>query len=279
MSNELQKKIIDDLQKTGFPLEVLIATELENNKWIVYNSSLYRDDETPKSRELDIHAVNVDFSFANRIHRKMREGNENKLISHLIIQCKKTDKPWVFFNNGSISWPQIPMVNFKCQKEEFHGMLFDDLKKFGFKKHRYQNAKLHKSYHESFNDSKNSSRIYESLITVNKALRYFKKTYGIGGYSLHLFVPIVVIEGTLWSASVKKNNNLSLKSVDRIFVVFNQLSLPDKKNTSYEEEQIVEVITRKSFSKYLTEITKDNKELYMTWTNFINRSLRLKQSK
>ena len=82
MLNELREKIIDDLQKTGFPLEVLIATELKNNKWIVYNSPLYRDDETSKPRELDIHAVNVDFSFANRVHRKMMEGNENKLISH-----------------------------------------------------------------------------------------------------------------------------------------------------------------------------------------------------
>lgn len=270
MSKNLKKEITKDLEKTGFPLEVFVASELENRDWMVYNSFLYRDEETKQPRELDIHAVNVDYSHSHRAPRKVKEGNENKLISHLVIQCKKTDKPWVFFDNGKTRWPQIPADCFKSKKEEFHELLFKELESFDLKKHRLKRAVLHKSYHETFSDPKKSSKIYESFVTLVKALKFIKSRYGVGGYTIHNFVPIVVFDGTLWSATLKKNvansPTVLLKGVEKLFVVFNQLSQPD----NYEEEQIIEVVTRKSFKKGLNEIEKDNKELYKCWTNFIN---------
>ena len=48
MSEKFKEKIIEDLGKTGFPLEVFVASELGDNDWIVYSSSLYRDEETEK---------------------------------------------------------------------------------------------------------------------------------------------------------------------------------------------------------------------------------------
>lgn len=274
MFEKLEQKIIENLEKTGFPLEVFVASELEDSSWMIYNSPLYRDEETEQSRELDVHAVKVDFSYTHRIPQKSKSGDENKFVQHLVIQCKKTDKPWVFFDNGKTSWPRIPTECFKSKNdEEFHEMSFEELEVFGLKNHRFKKYSLHKSYYEAFSDHKHSSKIYESFITLVKALKFLKKGYGGGNYTIHYFAPIVVLDGTLWSATLKKNAvanpAMALKEVDKLFVVFSQLSRPDKENMSYEEEQIIEVTTRKAFKKNLREIEKDNKELYKCWTNFI----------
>lgn len=274
MSKKLKQQIIKDLEKTGFPHEVFIASELEDSDWMVYNSPLYRDEQTEQPRELDIHAVKVDFDYARHTPGRVKEGDENKLISHLVIQCKKTDKPWIFFDNGETSWPQIPSDCFKSEREEFHEMPFEELESFGLKNYRFKKTVLHKSYHEAFSEPKHPSKIFESLITVIKALKFLKRIYGVGGYAIHNFIPIVALDGTLWSATLKKKTSavstVVIKKADRLFVVFNQLSQPNKRNISFEEEQIIEIITRCTFRKYLKEIEKDNKKLYKCWTNFIN---------
>ncbi len=239
--------------------------------------------------------MKVDESYAYKIPVKPTLTNRNKLISHLVIQCRKTNKPWVFFDNGQTSWPQIPPQNFKSEKKDFHGMLLrdinkiitrkgvgakiriDNLESFGLKKHRYLQVHFHKSYHEAFSAPNAESKIYESFITVTKALEYFKNHYGTGRYVLHLFIPIIVLDGTLWSASIKNkkgdaphNYELSLKNVDGLFVVFEQLTPFGRRKLFFEEEQIIEIITHKAFRKKLDILEKDNKELYKCWTKFIN---------
>lgn len=265
---------------------------------MVYPSCLYKDPETSISRELDIHAVNVDKSYAYKIPVKPTPRNANKFISHLVIQCRKTNKPWVFFDNGRTNWPQIPPQNFKSGKKDFHWMLLrdinksiprkgiaakirgDNLENLGLKKHRYLQAYFHKSYHEAFSAPNTESKIYESFITVTKALEYFKNHYGISRYTIHLFIPIIVLDGTLWSASIKNkkgnildNGELSLKNVDGLFVVFCRLTPFGEKKLFFEEEQIIEIITCKALRKKLDVLERDNKELYKCWTNFINSSL------
>lgn len=270
-SNNLSRQIIDDLEKVGFPAEVAISLELEKNKWMVYNGALFEDISEGKSREIDIHAVDVDFSFADKIKRKQKRGNENKLISHLIIEVKKSDKPWIFFDNGRPSWPQIPPQNLKSSKNDFPE-LFEHLIDLGLKGHRYIRAKLHRSYHASFTKPSDPSMIYEGLIKTSKALQYFKEHYGTGGYSLHLLTPVIVLDGTLWSASLNKNGKVKLKNVDHLFVLFGQLTKDETDKISYEEDQICDVVTRKSFMNYLNIVRKDNKEVYRAWTNWIELS-------
>lgn len=241
---------------------------------MVDNSPLYLDQETDKPRELDVHAVNVDFSLSQRSPKKVNASNENKLISHLVIQCKKSEKPWVFFDNGDTRWLQIPPSHFKCNDDDFIGFEFSDLVSYGLNKNRLINALLHKSFYESFSDPKYSSKIFESLVTSIKAMNYFKNIYGTGEFVIHIFIPLIVVDGTLWSAKLVNNKNntpqVTLKKVKSLFVVFNQLEKIGESNLPLEEEYVIEIVTRDSFQKYLSTIERDNSELYRCWTNFIN---------
>ncbi|MBI4059237.1 hypothetical protein HY404_03290 [Candidatus Microgenomates bacterium] len=80
-NNVLEKKIIENLEKVGFPVEVAISSDLENDRWIIYNGALFEDSDISKTREIDIHAVKIDTSLASKIKRKTRPGDENGLIS------------------------------------------------------------------------------------------------------------------------------------------------------------------------------------------------------
>lgn len=268
MSGDIAKKIIVDLDKFGFPAEVAISSDLESADWIVYNGPLFEDCNESKAREIDIHAVNVDFSLADRIKKKIKPGDENKLISHLTIEVKKSTKPWIFFDNGRPDWQAIPEQNFKSAIKDIPS-LFDDLIDLGLKKHRYIKVKFHKSYHVAFTNPSDPSAIYEALVKTTKALNYFKGHYGIGGYALHLFTPVVVLDGTLWSASLDNDGKVALKKVDQLFVLFGQLTNDRNSKKKYEEVQICDIVTRDSFSKYLKIIGDNNKEIYSAWTNFV----------
>lgn len=147
-------------------------------------------------------------------------------------------------------------------------LLFDGFKKFGLTSHRYTKQEFHKSYHISFSNPFATSSIYEALIKTSKALDHFKSHYGAGEFSIHLFTPIIVLDGNLWSATLDKLGKVKLKEVDSLSVVFPKLTKDKKSGMCFEEEQICDVVTRKSFDRYLGIIRKDNTEIYRAWTNF-----------
>ncbi|MGA2237904.1 MAG: hypothetical protein ABSG74_01700 [Candidatus Bathyarchaeia archaeon] len=85
--------IADQIEKTGYPLEMHASEVLEKKDWNVLHSTFYRDSETGIMREIDIRADKaVDRSAAGDTIRPYR------LNLRLVIQCKKSDSvAWVFF--------------------------------------------------------------------------------------------------------------------------------------------------------------------------------------
>ena len=83
------ERIIRDIKKSGFPLEIKTSSILEADGWAVHNQEGYLDADENKWRTIDIMAhksIEIpDSSAYSRLH-----------IS-LIIECKKSNKPWVFY--------------------------------------------------------------------------------------------------------------------------------------------------------------------------------------
>jgi len=48
--------IAQQIEKTGYPLEIHASEELEKKGWNVFHSTFYRDFETGIPREIDIRA-------------------------------------------------------------------------------------------------------------------------------------------------------------------------------------------------------------------------------
>lgn len=267
--DEGKKEIIEDLNKSGFPTEVKVQQVLEKDGWMI-KSSLFEDSDASVHREIDIHALKIDFRYMKKAPKKTKAGDENKFISHLLIEIKKSDKPWIFFNNGFTNWPWVAPENYKSENTDFHYLMIDDLKELGLKTHRYENSTFHKSYHVAFSKPSQPSPIYESLVKTSKSIRYFKKQYGTGKYVIHNFIPLVIFEGKLWSAYLNKDQDIDMKQVNHLFVTHNELIYDEKHKRKYDEEEFCEIVTKEGLSDYLKLVKRDNAELYKAWTSFIN---------
>lgn len=261
---KLKEKIVEDLLTAGFPLEVSVSNILNKSNWKVDSSVLYVDPDDQVTRELDVYALKI-----YGIGAKVKSKEDILIFSHLIIQCKKSSKPWVFFDNAGNDYFWLGFYSLKCGKSDFISKLHNSGRALGFSGHRYKNIKKHKSFHVYDNEKHGNQAIYEALITSCKPLEYYKKMYGESAETAHFFTPIVVLNGTLWSASMSKKSKIILKQVNKLIVRFDYIFGADKKPEKYTY-QYIEVITQKEFTKSLKEIEKDNKTLLKSWIKFLN---------
>lgn len=77
---DMEKRIIDDIKRSGIPTEIRVSSILRRNGWDVANQLPYDDSGT--IRPIDIIAFKA-------ISPNMGLG--------LVIECKKSEKPWVFY--------------------------------------------------------------------------------------------------------------------------------------------------------------------------------------
>jgi hypothetical protein len=81
-------KIVNEMKKAGFPLEVVARTRFEERGWEVRSQVFFHDKEENKSRYVDLAAIRaIDKPF----HKFTR------LNYTVMAECKKSDKPWVFY--------------------------------------------------------------------------------------------------------------------------------------------------------------------------------------
>ncbi len=81
-------QIEKDMKLSGFPLEIEATAVLKKSGWNVQNQAYYQDKDEGKSRSVDIIATKAWFEDF---------GAYDRLNIALVIECKKSVKPWVFF--------------------------------------------------------------------------------------------------------------------------------------------------------------------------------------
>lgn len=82
------KKMKSDIERSGFPLEILISSILIKNGWNVVNQQYYFDDAEKKSRTIDIVSHKAEFRTI---------GDYDRVKFSLVLDCKKSTTPWVFY--------------------------------------------------------------------------------------------------------------------------------------------------------------------------------------
>lgn len=86
--DDLKTKVSKWLNKQGYPLEMRVASTLQQSGFRVVQSEYFSDPETGDSRELDIVAY------------KQKEVENILFRISLLIECKRsTDKPWLLFTS------------------------------------------------------------------------------------------------------------------------------------------------------------------------------------
>lgn len=86
MSTDEERKILEDIKKTGYPLEVDVANWLIEKGWSVFPQYPYFDKQAKKIRAIDMVASHYGWAI-------MSGG-----LPRLIVECKKSEKPWIFYS-------------------------------------------------------------------------------------------------------------------------------------------------------------------------------------
>jgi len=98
----LEDHLIEQVKKSGFPLEIEISNILDGKDYIVFNSQYYFDEELQQGRDIDLYAVPLDSDpLIEKISKKILPL---VLRLELAIECKKSESyAWVFYTR-----PRIP---------------------------------------------------------------------------------------------------------------------------------------------------------------------------
>jgi hypothetical protein len=91
----LEKRVKEEILKTGLPTEIRATRMLEKNGWNVFNEFPFLDEEGKKIRTIDIRASKF---FLKSRNKKSTDHSDIDLFCELYIECKKSVKQfWVFY--------------------------------------------------------------------------------------------------------------------------------------------------------------------------------------
>jgi hypothetical protein len=100
----LEDHLIEQVKKSGYPLEIEISNILDSKHYVVFNSQYYFDAEEGKGRDIDVYALPLD---PDPVNDKILPFS---LRLELTIECKKSEPyAWVFYTRPRMSMNSIYM--------------------------------------------------------------------------------------------------------------------------------------------------------------------------
>ena len=264
MHQNIEKQIANEIEKTGFPLELRISSLLKNQGFEVNHSVYYIDKDEGKGREIDI--------VASRHRHRLKKDARWFVIHNLTIECKKSEKPWVIFSSlaGGDDDQNLFMVDspygmeLEAWNDESDWDVFDDIEKI----HPMLKCKRQgRNYFVPFANFENSETIFKALTTSVKAAIAIKETKL--SYSnedrLCFSYPIVVLQGKLFEAYLE-NDDIKIQEIQMIPVNFRYIS------ANYAGEPfLVPIVTEDGFP----ELIKEFEVLLEYWINLVDNRPKL----
>jgi hypothetical protein len=279
-SDELKRNILEQIAKTGYPLEIVTATTLERRGWLVWSSPAYLDEEEGKGREIDVKAVRYASGSAS-----LRIGVPAVRVV-LIIECKKSEKPWVFFVRAEgyrDPWPAelhcfsrltnlLPAVLVERPVVTMDWLVANH--------HYFRDSRLARTYFEpSRKDTeKRAQAIYAAASCATKACLYELARMPPNTID-HVFAyPVIVFDGPLFEATmVAENDSVSLTRARHVRLAFDYIlkAAPESRWARDVVPFIVDVITRDYLSDYADMVEESSRELarYLAAEGYMNPEL------
>ncbi|WP_440950850.1 hypothetical protein [Methanosphaerula subterraneus] len=248
----VEEKIINEIKKGGFPLEMFSAITLNKRGWAVRPSLDYFDPQLGEFRETDIVAY--------------KSSKTPEIFNILVIECKKLEKnPWVFIQQkrlGNLS------ENLNIATFQHHSVFYQKLEeKMNF--HHYSkvpictyslvpfasekdpNNRLAKSIYHAKNQILSSvSRLYNQREQMHKES---------GVYSGFTFIyPIIVFDGQLFSATIDEKDirlseeNHLILSVEKELLKKRTIQLDhDLQQDQEYKPYFIDIIKKEYFEEFL----------------------------
>lgn len=223
-NDNLQSNILQEVKKTGFPTEVICAEIMQKQGWGVLHSPSYWDETEKISREFDLRAF--------KQWKYTTKGGEFYIGIYLVTECKKSEKPWVFFKtpeNHKTSGSQFIKAVDKFIFTDVYrtkSQLSDDVLKDIH--HYFQSPELARTFYEPFKGqekSDSSQMIYSAIMSSIKATLFHLRDKKHDNFT-SIYYPVIVFNGNMYTAKVKSLDDIELLPSEHIQLSFNYM-LPD----------------------------------------------------
>ena len=223
--NNLPEKILEWLETQGYDTEMKVARILhEEGIKSTTHSLYYEDPETKTSREIDI----------------VVSGSVDFLYAYLVIECKKSQKPWVAFTTNSIG---VNKANaFAITSPEGRDALsgnYTELNKIDW----FRKGRIAFGITEAFTSKEDIS--FKAGISATKASIALSQHESFNN-DFSYFFPTVVLDGKLFECYLDEQGNSILNEIDSVFLQF-EIKFGNKQGSS------VHIVTLNSFRKYCKE--------------------------
>lgn len=257
--SNLESKVIEDIEKSGFGSELRALKILKEAKWNASGLTSYVDLDESITRESDIVAYSTSLAFSkNKI--------ESQIFISLAIEVKKSSKPWIILKekpNFELYLDESTDAVIFCdglgKKKSYGPISALDQEGLGRKL-----GWIGKGVHESFKNPDQPSRWYSSFISACKMAEHDLKQNSwpiknedppINFPFVHYVKPIIVLDGKLFSAEIEENNEVKIEPIKMCSVKFH-FSTKEYKRGQY----IVDVVQIDALKEYL-EYSKEKLEI------------------
>jgi hypothetical protein len=262
-TNELEKMILDELQKTGYPTEISSASVMQKNEWSILHNPSFWDKEEKQSREFDI-----------RAYKDWKNPTEDTNIGvFLITECKKSDKPWVFFTTnedpldsriGKYIKVRSTIRNMftNMESNENESVISDD--ELRTIHHYFKMPRKARAYFEPLKQNEKSGHspmIYTAVMSTIKATLFHYSERAYGKWT-NIYYPLIIYNGNLFDACVKPDKTIDLIPALHIQLAFNYIhNEPSAQSSiwSLQKRFIVDIIQESYLEQFLKIIEDEHK--------------------
>ncbi len=200
----MKAKVLEWLEKSGFPLEMRAASAFREVGFDVRQSSTYSDPETGTGREIDIVASDPDIIGVIQIS--------------CIIECKATQKPWVILLSDDAYANFNRLHSFAVMSPSAFSALAGSWGRFQhLKPHMARPNHGGYSLRQAF--SGDSDPAYAAAVSVLKACKDFSNA-SPKLPAANVAFPIIVVSAPLFECTLQADGSLALVEVDSSSFLF-----------------------------------------------------------
>lgn len=262
----METEISNWLKKSGYPLELYVASELQKRGYLCGKSEIFVDIETDKTREIDVTGY----------HYGEFESNNYSSSRRIIIECKKSDKPIINLCAGNIKKSRFYYQAIFGDPED--AARPDVLAYSRFEKNPndigafIEEVPVGYSLLPAF--GKSDQDIYSGLMGLIKASTYYRRLFlefrnsSLNDMSLHLqdrnsfefHTAVLVVDSPLFDVSLDDTGELEVVRSDWSVL---KMQLPwDFNPHDSNEGYCIHIVTKPAFPLFLESIEKLHKYLY-----------------
>ncbi|CAM2149572.1 Restriction endonuclease type IV Mrr domain-containing protein [Pararobbsia alpina] len=212
----LESKLYEWIQKTGFPLEMDVASAFRKVEFDVRQAGIFVDRETNKGRELDVVASDPD-SFGI-------------IEVSFVIECKASSNPWVVLTSEDALARFNRIFAFGVLSKDAMAAVVSRQpgKSPWFAKHVSRSDRCGYGLRQAF--AGNNDSAYSAAMSAIKGCHDLARR-DLGDIPRLTFTfPVIVIDAPLYECSMDNNGELLLSAVDESEFLFSA-RIPDAVST------------------------------------------------